>query len=90
MVKMTIICKAIYRFSEIPIKLPMPSFTEIKQYILKFIWKHKIPQKPKQYWKDKNRTGGIRLPDADSISYLQSSKEYGACTKTELWINGTV
>ena len=40
---MTILLNAAYRFSEIPIKLPMTFFTELKQKVSQLIWKYKPP-----------------------------------------------
>ena len=60
---MTILPNAVYRFSAIPIKLPMAFFIELEQKNSQFIWKYKRPQIAKKVLREKNGAGGINLLD---------------------------
>ena len=60
---MTILFKAIFRFSAIPVKLSMAFITEVEQKEFKICMEtQKIPNSQRNLEKEK-RSRGIRLPD---------------------------
>ena len=60
---MAILPKAIYRFNEIPIKIPTQIFIELDRAMCNFIWNNKKPRIVISILNNKKTSVGITIPD---------------------------
>ena len=72
-----------------PFQITNGIFHRTRTKISQFIWKHKRPRRPKAVLRNKNGAEGINLLTSDYTTNLQSSRQYGTGTKTEIYTNGT-
>ena len=59
-------------------------FQELEQKISQFIWKHKRPTIAKAVLRKKDGAGRITFLTSDYTTKLQSTRQYGTGTETEI------
>lgn len=60
---MSVLLKAIYSFSAIPVKIPLAFFIKLEQIIPRFVWSHRRAPIAKAIVRENNKAGGIPTPE---------------------------
>ena len=83
------ITKAINRFNAVPVRLPMAFSTGLEQRKNLICMETQMAMKLKQSWERKIELETSGSPTSYYIAKLQSSKQHGLGTKTEIKIKRT-